>query len=180
MTDTFKHEAEYSLKAKLERGFSEAEALFSGSYFVCYADGSCDNVREPHVGGSAYVMLQNGNVVKSVSKGFVGTTNNRMEMLGIISAANACPEGSYVDIYSDSKYAVNVLGMKMGHSANSDLYDMFVKCADRLSGIRLFWVKGHSGNKWNEMADNLAYAAYADKCRELGIAVQESLVWNRR
>lgn len=161
-----------SLTKKLDAKFDVNEARSQGLFFQCYTDGSCDNLRDPHIGGSAYVILYNGNVFKEMSASFLHTTSNRMELLAIISAVNNCPIGSYVEIISDSKYAINMLSLKTGHSCNGDLFDQFVKCSAHLAGIKFTWIKGHSGNAYNERADQLAFGAYVTKCKTLGIHVE--------
>ena len=181
MSEKFEIDKTMILAAKLDKGFSKAEAVYAGGTYICYADGSCDNLDRRRVGGAAYIILHNGSVFKKASKSFVGTTNNRMELLAIISAVKSCPEGSFVHVISDSQYALNMLGMKTGHSSNSDLFDLFVECSSHVEGLSFEWVKGHSGNKWNEEADRLAYDAYRAKCSELGIVARETLTFaNRR
>ena len=46
--------------------------------FEAYTDGSCDNLSPYGEGGSAYIILKDGIIIKESKKGFVGTTNNRM------------------------------------------------------------------------------------------------------
>ena len=138
-------------------------------HYVCYTDGSCDNLTRPHVGGSAYIVIKDEEVIHTANYCTVNTTNNRMEMLAIISAAYYCPPDSIVDIYSDSKYAINVLRGDWRHNMNGDLFQKFVECTRHLRAVRFFWVKGHNGDKYNELADELAYGAYCTKCKELGI-----------
>lgn len=148
---------------------SEDDILNTDKHYVCYTDGSCDNIKQPHAGGSSYIVLKDEEIVHVKSCGFLKTTNNRMEMLAIISAANYCPEDSIVDIYSDSQYAINVLSGTWKHKTNADLYHLFLKCSRHLRSIRFFWVKGHNGDRYNEMADELAYGAYCKKCEQYGI-----------
>ena len=148
---------------------SDIDIANTDKYYVCYTDGSCDNLKAPHVGGASYVVIKDNVVVYTKNHGTIETTNNRMEMLAIISAAKYCPEDSIVDIYSDSQYAINVLSGTWKHKTNTDLYNLFLKCSSHLRSIRFFWVKGHNGDKYNELADELAYGAYCDKCKELGI-----------
>lgn len=78
------------------------------SKYIAYTDGGCQNTSVYGEGGSAYLIIHKGEVVKTASKGFLYTTNNRMEMLAIISAVCSVPEGSDLTVYSDSKYAINV------------------------------------------------------------------------
>lgn len=62
----------------------------SDLHYVCYTDGSCDNISEEHAGGAAYIILKNGKIIKEKNHGQLHTTNNRMELLAIISAVNKC------------------------------------------------------------------------------------------
>lgn len=62
--------------------------------YEAYTDGSCDNLSPYGEGGSAYIILKDGIIIKESKKGFVGTTNNRMEMLAIISAVKSVPKGA--------------------------------------------------------------------------------------
>lgn len=136
----------------------------SDLHYVCYTDGSCDNISEEHAGGAAYIILKNGKIIKEKNHGQLHTTNNRMELLAIISAVNSCPPGAFVDIYTDSQYCILVLSNQKLPKKNPDLYKLYVKCSTQLAGIRFHWVKGHNGNKYNEQVDELAYGAYCDIC----------------
>lgn len=68
----------------------------NGMNYVAYTDGSCDNHSKYKAGGSAYVVLKDGDIVKMKNHGRLQTTNNRMELLAIISAAKSCPDGAYL------------------------------------------------------------------------------------
>ena len=48
--------------------------------YEAYTDGSCDNISPYGEGGSAYIILKDGVIIKESKKGFVGTTNNRMDV----------------------------------------------------------------------------------------------------
>lgn len=65
--------------------------------YEAYTDGSCDNLSPYGEGGSAYIILKDGIIIKESKKGFVGTTNNRMEMLAIISAVKSVPKRGYIN-----------------------------------------------------------------------------------
>lgn len=148
---------------------SEEEFTDNGMHYIAYTDGSCDNLSKERAGGSAYVILKNGEIAKIKNHGQLNTSNNRMELLAIISAVNACPDGAYVDIYTDSQYCILVLSKSYKPKKNPDLYELFKKCAAHVAGVRFHWVKGHDGNKYNELADLLAYGAYCDICDQYNI-----------
>lgn len=141
----------------------------NGLHYVAYTDGSCDNYSQTKAGGAAYVILKDGEIVKMKNHGQLNTSNNRMELLAIISAVNACPDGACVDIYTDSQYCILVLSKSYKPKKNPDLYELFKKCAAHVAGVRFHWVKGHDGNEYNELADQLAYGAYCDICDQYNI-----------
>ena len=147
----------------------EEEFPDNGLHYIAYTDGSCDNYSQTKAGGAAYVILKDGEIAKIKNHGQLNTSNNRMEMLAIISAVNACPDGAYVDIYTDSQYCILVLSKSYKPKKNPDLYELFKKCAAHVAGVRFHWVKGHDGNKYNELADQLAYGAYCDICDKYNI-----------
>lgn len=141
----------------------------NGLHYVAYTDGSCDNLSKERAGGSAYVILKDGELVKMKNHGQLNTSNNRMELLAIISAVNACPDGSFIDIYTDSQYCILVLSKSYKPKKNPDLYELYKKCVAHVGGVRFHWVKGHDGNTYNELADQLAYGAYCDICEQYNI-----------
>lgn len=141
----------------------------NGLHYVAYTDGSCDNLSQERAGGSAYVILKDGEIVKMKNHGQLNTSNNRMELLAIISAVNACPDGAFIDIYTDSQYCILVLSKSYKPKKNPDLYELYKKCVAHVGGVRFHWVKGHDGNTYNELADQLAYGAYCDICDQYNI-----------
>lgn len=147
----------------------EEEFPDNGLHYVCYTDGSCDLLSTNRAGGSAYIVLKDGEVIRIRNHGQLNTTSNRMELLAIISAVNSCPDGAYIDVYTDSQYCIRVLSKSYKPKVNPDLYEMYKKCAAHVAGVRFHWVKGHNGDQYNEMADNLAYSAYCDICDRYGI-----------
>lgn len=141
----------------------------NGLHYVAYTDGSCDNLSKERAGGSAYAILKDGEIVKMKNHGQLNTSNNRMELLAIISAVNACPDGAFIDIYTDSQYCILVLSKSYKPKKNPDLYELYKKCVAHVGGVRFHWVKGHEGNTYNELADQLAYGAYCDVCDQYNI-----------
>ena len=130
--------------------------------FIAYTDGSCNNLSPYGEGGAAYVILdgQRNNIVRQNSKGFVGVTNNRMELMAILSAVAAVPAESTIVIYTDSQYCIQVLTNKKNADnstrPNANIIRQYFNYASRLKGIRFEWVKGHNGDEFNEMVDALA------------------------
>ena len=132
---------------------------------VIYTDGSA--LGNPGPGGYGVVLLSPP-FRKELSAGYRLTTNNRMELLAVITALEALKyDGSNVVIYSDSQYVVNavekgwVFGWEKKHfkdKKNPDLWMRFLK-AYRRHRVRFVWVKGHAGTPENERCDVLAVTA---------------------
>jgi ribonuclease HI len=123
-----------------------------------YTDGSClKNPGGP--GGYAAIILVDGKETHRLSGYDPATTNNRMEMMGVIAALEALPISSAVTIYSDSTLVINCGSRKWKRRKNRDLWLRFDAAASRHQ-VRWKWVPGHSGDRWNEQADALCgYAA---------------------
>lgn len=126
--------------------------------YVAYTDGGCQNLSVYGEGGSSYIILKEGKVIKTASKGFLNTSNNRMEMLSIISAINSVPKGSSITIYSDSQYAIYVFTGKWKPKLNRDLVIRYHQYAKDIT-VKFVWIKGHNGNPYNEMVDELCTQA---------------------
>jgi len=130
-----------------------------------FSDGASQG--NPGPGGYG-VILMAGKHRKELSQGFRKTTNNRMELLGIISGLEALKkEGNQVDVYTDSQYVVNsvekgwVWGwVKKGFKGkkNEDLWRRFIKVYQKHK-VKLHWIKGHAGHPENERCDELAVEA---------------------
>ena len=128
--------------------------------FIAFCDGSNDNNNPKRPAGAAYVILdENENELHRASKGFLGKTNNFVEMLAIISAVNWIPIGASVDVYSDSQYAINAFIGKFKAQKNLNLIERYKQVSEG-KDVSLHWVKGHNGNYWNEVCDKMANAEY--------------------
>lgn len=145
----------YASAKDKSRNYSKPAKKESTEY-EAWTDGSCFTFSKHRAGGSAYVVIKDGVKVHEAKFGCKGTTNNRMEMLAIISAANWIPKDSSITIYSDSMYAINVLSEKWKAKTNTDLVRLYKTVAARLTKVKLKWVKGHSGNGYNEYVDSIA------------------------
>ena len=119
---------------------------------IIYTDGSC--LKNPGKGGWAFIAIQE-ECEWLVSGGVKQTTNNRMELLAVIEALTFMHEESNFCIYSDSMYVINCAKGKWKRKKNADLWKEYdkVSCDKRIEWV---WVKGHSGNKYNDIVDALA------------------------
>ena len=136
---------------------------------IIYTDGSAKG--NPGNGGYGVVMMS-GCHRKEISGGFELTTNNRMELLGvIIGLEHLKKEKTFVTIYSDSKYVIDAVEKKwlfswekknFGKKKNPDLWIRFLKIY-RKHQVSFIWVKGHSNIKENERCDRLAVKAAESK-----------------
>ena len=133
-----------------------------------YTDGACSG--NPGPGGWG-AILQYGKAEKELSGSEPSTTNNRMELLGVITALETLKEPCSVDLYSDSKYVVDGItkgwakgwkrrGWKKADGSpalNPDLWAQALEQEARHK-ITYVWVKGHAGHPENERCDQLAVA----------------------
>ncbi|TAM94534.1 MAG: ribonuclease HI [Chitinophagaceae bacterium] len=130
-----------------------------------YTDGSSRG--NPGPGGFGVILIWKDHR-KEISAGYRLTTNNRMELMGVITALEALKkEGQQVSIYTDSQYIVNsvekkwVFGwIKTGFKGkkNKDLWLRFLELYKK-HAIRFIWVKGHADNPFNNRCDELATQA---------------------
>ncbi len=130
-----------------------------------YTDGACSG--NPGPGGFA-VILRCGSYEKEISAGYAVTTNNRMELLAVITGLEAVRwEQADVTIWSDSSYVVDAVEKGWVFSwerkgfakkANPDLWTRFL-AVYRRHHVRFVWVRGHNGHPENERCDRLAVAA---------------------
>ena len=131
-----------------------------------YTDGACSG--NPGPGGWAAVLLY-GDKKKEISGGERDTTNNRMEMMAVISALETLKEPCEVDLYTDSQYIVNAIEQgwvyawkKKGWiksnkepAKNPDLWEHLLKLLKHHK-VKFHWIKGHADNPYNNRCDELA------------------------
>lgn len=133
---------------------------------LLYTDGSSRG--NPGPGGYG-VVLKYGSYRKELSQGFRLTTNNRMELLGVIEGLKAIKKREIpVKIYSDSSYVVNAVNngwlkswvsKDLSKKKNSDLWGLFLNVSQTFSSLEFIWIKGHAGHPENERCDRLAVDA---------------------
>jgi len=80
-------------------------------------------------------------------------TNNRMELMGIIDALINQPDDSEITIFTDSQYCVKVFKKPGISSRNRGLVMCLKEAALLHKNVIVKWVRGHDGNKYNEMVD---------------------------
>ena len=121
-----------------------------------YTDGACSV--NPGIGGWGAVLIYESGVEKEIYGSEIETTNNRMEITAVIKSLEELGDEQDIKIYSDSTYVINTITKNWKRNANNDLWDTLDKL---LSDKKVVWqwVKGHSGNKYNEIADKLAVNA---------------------
>lgn len=133
---------------------------------IIYTDGAARG--NPGPGGYGAILMY-GNKTKELSAGYRLTTNNRMELLAVISALKALTkENISLTIYSDSQYVINSVEKKWldnwvktnfkGGKKNKDLWMEFYRLSKKFS-IKFVWVKGHAENIYNNRCDELATTA---------------------
>lgn len=130
-----------------------------------YTDGAC--LGNPGAGGWCALILMNKKE-KILSGGSKDTTNNRMEMFAVIEALRVITNETTINLFTDSKYIINGISLWIKNwkinnwrtSNNKPVknYELWKKIDfynDNLK-INWHWVKGHSGNEYNDKVDKIA------------------------
>jgi ribonuclease HI len=132
---------------------------------VVYTDGACSG--NPGPGGWAWAV--DGDDFASGADAH--TTNQRMEVTAAFRAVEA-HEGP-IEVVSDSTYVVNCfrdewwagwrrrgwLNSQRKPVANRDLWEPFIDLVLDRDDVTFRWVKGHSGDRMNDLVDQLAVEA---------------------
>lgn len=132
-----------------------------------YSDGGAEP--NPGKGGFGVIMTFN-EYKKEFYQGYLLTTNNRMELMGVIFALEKLKKTSKVNVYTDSQYVIN--GIEKGwakkwksnnwfrtkteKAINYDLWDRLLDLISTHESVTFHWVKGHAGHTENERCDQLA------------------------
>ena len=133
-----------------------------------YTDGSC--LGNPGDGGWAAIIIENEK--KTYIKGSKkDTTNNQMELLAPIKALEKIPQGSKVQIFTDSRYVKSGItewihnwkknGWKTANKQPVKNQDLWTELDNMTIAyeIEWIWVKGHSSDKLNNEVDLIAREA---------------------
>lgn len=135
---------------------------------VIYTDGAC--LGNPGRGGWGAVLLYKEHY-KEISGNEKLSTNNRMELKAVIEGLRSLKKLSQVTIYTDSKYVMDGItkwifnwkknGWKSADKKPVKNVDLWQELDQEVAKhqIKWVWVKGHSGNKYNEIVDVLARSA---------------------
>ena len=126
--------------------------------YVIFTDGGC--IINPG-GAGAYGIVVTDNATGEVteySKAFASTTNNRMEVLAVITALEMMKPGESALIHSDSQYTVNTAEGIWKGNKNPDLWKRY-RNAKQGKTVDYVWVRGHNGNRLNERCDELCTIA---------------------
>jgi ribonuclease HI len=137
----------------------------SANKVIVHTDGACSG--NPGPGGWGAILEYNG-TRKELSGGEANTTNNRMELMGAISALEALKRPAAVEMHVDSNYVKDGItkwihgwkknGWKTSNKKpvkNAELWQRLDKALGTHQ-ISWHWVKGHAGHDDNERADELA------------------------
>lgn len=139
------------------------------SHVIIYTDGACSG--NPGPGGYGAVLLF-GDRRLELSGGYKSTTNNRMELLAVITALERLTRPCKVTLYSDSQYVVDAITKRWVYSwqskgwrkadkkpaLNVDLWQRLLPLLEK-HDVEFRWVRGHNNNVENERCDRLAVFA---------------------
>lgn len=139
-----------------------------------YSDGAARGNPGPGGYGAVLTFLDGQGELhtKELSQGYACTTNNRMELLGVIRGLEALKTPCEVEVYSDSKYVVDAFNQnwvsgwlargwknaKREPVKNQDLWMQLLELM-KTHRVTFNWVKGHAGHPENERCDELATTA---------------------
>jgi ribonuclease HI len=140
-------------------------------------DGACSgNGTDESRGGWAAIITGPDGAETVLTGGEYPTTNNRMELMAALEGLRATPEGSDVELVTDSSYLANAIakgwldgwrrkGWRTASKqpvANRDLWERMIAELARHARVRPTLVRGHAGHAVNERADRLAVEAAVD------------------
>ena len=136
--------------------------------YIIHTDGAYSRLNDE--GAFAYVICDGNDLeLKRNAWKITGETNQRAELKAIIAAIHHLPkDASYAKVISDSLYALNTLSGKWGRNANLDLFDSFERVMRGKGGLKIEWqwVKGHSGDKYNELCDKMCNDVLGYDCNK--------------
>lgn len=140
-----------------------------------YTDGAARGNPDGPGGYGAIIQYQDQQGIvheKELSGGYIKTTNNRMELMGVIRGLECLNRPCHVTLYSDSKYVVDAFlqhwidswiknGWRKSDKKPVKNMDLWKKLLQLMEPHQMsyVWVKGHDGHDLNERCDQLATEA---------------------
>jgi ribonuclease HI len=132
-----------------------------------YSDGGAEP--NPGKGGFGVIMSYKGRK-REFNQGYLFTTNNRMELMGVIHGLERLKTKSIVNVFTDSRYVIdgitqgwaekwksrNWFRTKNSKAINQDLWAKLLDLISKQEEVRFKWIKGHAGHSENERCDLLA------------------------
>ncbi len=147
-------------------------------HVIIYTDGACSG--NPGPGGWGAILAYK-NAEKELSGGEAHTTNNRMELSGVIFALSELKEPCRVTLYTDSRYVVDAIEKgwavkwrengwkrnKKDAALNPDLWEKLLSLLE-IHDVSFVWVRGHAENAKNNRCDQLAVAKSKEYSQQSG------------
>ena len=130
-----------------------------------YTDGACSG--NPGIGGWGVVILKNNKIIE-IHGGENKTTNNQMELTAAIKGLKYFNQKENITLYTDSKYVKDgvsswinkwkINGWKTANKKPVKNKELWQNLDHQIKKHKVIfkWVKGHAGEKYNELADQLA------------------------
>lgn len=145
---------------------------------VVYTDGSCS--AKDRIGGWAFHVPSHPRLD---GYGYAeDTTISRMELLAVINALAKIGlkfGSSMIDVFSDSEYVVKgITNRARARNLNRDLWDLLDEATDLHKSVKFNHVRGHQGNKGNELADQMARGARNYAILEIDAGRPGNGVWD--
>jgi len=123
-----------------------------------YTDGAYSSLRDK--GGWAFVVLQDKKKIHHSFFFEFNTTNNRMEIQAVLEACYWLKENNLEEaiLYTDSMYVIGTMSKNWKRNKNTDLWTLL---DEAVKDLKINWthVKGHNGDKYNELCDAFASQA---------------------
>ena len=131
-----------------------------------YTDGACSG--NPGIGGWGAIIIIDNNEPININGGSLNATNNQMELKAAIEALKYFSESSNLNLFTDSKYVKDGIeswiinwkknGWKTTTKKEVKNKDLWIELDKQIlrHKVHWHWIKGHTGNKYNEKADLLA------------------------
>lgn len=129
-------------------------------HITLFSDGSA--LGNPGPGGYGTILRYNDSE-RELRGGEAHTTNNRMELMGVIAGLRALKEPCEVEVISDSSYVIKGINEWLANWVkrdfkkvkNPDLWREYLRVSEKHK-IKGTWVKGHAGHEENERCDDIA------------------------